>query len=106
MRALGMVRPELVRALLIPHVVVAVAGARGGDAGSVRCSPRCSRWASPVASTRTGALHFDALVLVPGAVAVVLVVLVSRRVRGVAGERTEPAASTRHRTSALARVAA
>jgi hypothetical protein len=100
-RALGMVRWEIVRSLLIPYGPVAVLGALVALGTAVALSPLF-----PVGLARRidpdHGVHLDSLVLLPGAVVVGLAVLLAATVaawRASAPQRRE----LRHRTSTLAR---
>lgn len=103
LRAIGMVRPELVRSLLIPHLPVAALGASTAIGVAVLLSPLFPVGLAGRIDPDPGA-HFDSLVLLPGAVLVAIAVLTAAGFaawRASAPRRRE----LRSRTSAVARAA-
>ena len=100
-RALGMVRWEIIRALLIPYGPVAALGALVAVGCAAALSPLFPVGLAGRLDPDKG-LHLDAIVLLPGAVVVGITVLLAA---GMAAWRASAPhhRELRHRTSALAR---
>ncbi len=103
MRSIGMARPEVVRSLLIPHIATGFLGAGASIGSAALLSPLFPVGLAGRIDPDRG-MHFDLVVLVPGAVAVALAVLVAASFAAwrasSKGDRT-----LLGRTSAIARVA-
>jgi ABC-type lipoprotein release transport system permease subunit len=101
--ALGMVRLEIVRALVVPQLVVAALGAVVAVGVAIALSPLFPVGLAGRLDPDVG-VHLDAFVVVPGAVLVALAVLTAATL--AAWRATGPRrAAVRHRTSAVARTA-
>ncbi|MGZ6884835.1 MAG: FtsX-like permease family protein [Acidimicrobiia bacterium] len=101
--ALGMVRPDIVRALVVPQLIVAALGAAGAIGVAVVLSPLFPVGLAGRLDPDVG-VHLDALVVLPGAVVVGLAVLAAAFLAAWrASARRVP--ELRSRTSIVARAA-